>query len=193
MGDFDEFLNWLDPDPNQAGTRYEDIRLKLIRFFICRGCGVESEALTDETIERVIRKYRALADTYEGEPLRYFYGVGRNVFREWLDEQVKIRALPPPPPGDSSEEKELLDQCLQKCLRDRPQTDQSLILEYYTGDKQQKIVNRKKLAERIGIAPNALRIKAHRIRTELRKCVEQCLEDEQEGDKENETNRRNDH
>jgi DNA-directed RNA polymerase specialized sigma24 family protein len=193
MGDFDEFLNWLDPDRNQAGIRYEDIRRKLIRFFICRGCGVDSETLADETIERVVRKYRELADRYEGEPLRYFYGVSRNVYREWLDEQVKIRALQPLPPGDSSEEKERLDQCLQKCMKDRPQTDQSLILEYYTGDKQQKIVNRKKLAERIGIAANALRIKAHRIRTELRKCVEQCVEDDQEGDKENETNRRFDH
>jgi len=55
-----------------------------------------------------------------------------------------------------------------------------MILRYYTGDKQEKIVNRKKLAEEEGIELNALRIRAHRIRTQLRLCVEKCIEEDQD-------------
>ena len=42
-------------------------------------------------------------------------------------------------------------------------------------DKHAKIVHRKELAGRLGIAVNALRIKAHRIRVSLQVCVENCL------------------
>ena len=176
MDDFDTFLSWLDPDRERAATKYEDIRRRLVRFFTCRGCGVDSESSADDTIERVTRKIQTLADTFEGEPVHYFFGVARNVYREWLDEQIKFTALRPPPAGDSSEQKERLDQCLQQCLKNHPEADQSLILDYYTGERQTKIANRRKMAEQLGVAPNALRIRAHRIRTELRYCVERCLE-----------------
>lgn len=178
MEDFDRFLTWLNPDPEQAGEKYEDIRRKLIRFFTCRGCGVDSDELADETIVRVVKKIQKLADFYVGDPLPYFLGVARNVFREWLERQLKIRSLRPPPHDDSPEEKEQLDLCLQRCMKGLTKENQDLILKYYTGDKQEKIDNRKQLAEKMGIAPNALRIRAHRIRTDLRRCVENCLAEE---------------
>jgi DNA-directed RNA polymerase specialized sigma24 family protein len=57
-----------------------------------------------------------------------------------------------------------------------PQGNRELVLEYYRDEKRAKINHRKELAERMGIAPNALRIRAHRIRLTLQQCVRACLE-----------------
>jgi hypothetical protein len=35
---FDALLDWLDPDREQAGIKYEQIRLRLIKIFTGRGC-----------------------------------------------------------------------------------------------------------------------------------------------------------
>jgi DNA-directed RNA polymerase specialized sigma24 family protein len=50
-----------------------------------------------------------------------------------------------------------------------------LILEYYQEEKKLKIDNRKELAIKLGIPLNALRIRAHRIRTILQECVQNCI------------------
>ena len=34
---FDTLLDWLDPDRERAGQKYETIRLKLIKIFTSRG------------------------------------------------------------------------------------------------------------------------------------------------------------
>jgi len=52
-----------------------------------------------------------------------------------------------------------------------------LILEYYREEKRAKINLRKNLAEKLGIECNALRLRVHRIRTELRPCVLKCLQE----------------
>lgn len=209
MDDFERFLIWLDPDPEKAAAKYNEIQRKLTRFFLSRGCGVDAEALADETIERVVRRIREFADTYEGEPIRYLIGVARNVFREWLDEQIKKSAFRPPRADseEEREEKEELDKCLQKCMKNLSENDRDLIIGYYTGAKQEKIDNRKLLAEEHKMGVNALRIKAYRIRTALRECIEKCLEPDSYGaeseedigvqgddlDKNHETDRRNRH
>ena len=35
---FDALLAWLDPEREAAGRKYEEIRLRLIKLFTCRGC-----------------------------------------------------------------------------------------------------------------------------------------------------------
>lgn len=195
--DFERFLTWLDPDREKAGEKYAAIQPKLTRYFLCRGCGVEAEQLADETITRVVRKVPEIADNYVGEPLPYFLGVARNVFSEYLKKLTLIRSSQPPPAPDSGDEKELLDRCLERCLRHLTDENRDLILRYYTGEKHEKIVHRKKLAGELGIAPNALRIRAHRIRTDLRDCVEECVaeenNDETNHENDDETNQRNHH
>jgi len=49
------FLSVLDPDPNRAGERYEEIRKKLVSFFQRKRCG-DAEHCADDTIDRAIRK-----------------------------------------------------------------------------------------------------------------------------------------
>ena len=173
--DFDNFLTWLDSDREKAGEKYLAIQAKLTRYLMCRGCGVDAEQLADEAIARVTRKVPEIADTYVGERLPYFLGVARNVYSEYLKRLIVIRGAEPPPTPDSCDEKELLDHCLQQCLRELTHENRDLILRYYTGDKHDKIVERKKLADELVIAANALRIRAHRIRTDLRRCVEKCV------------------
>jgi len=176
--DFDKFLNWLDPDREKAGQKYLVIQARLTRYFQCRGCGSDAEQLADETIARVTKKVPEIADSYDGEPLLYFLGVARRAYKEYLRYLIKISVVGPPPRTDSGDEKEMLDRCLQRCLNGRPDANRDLILRYYTGEKGDKIAERKTLADELGIAPNALRIRAHRIRTELRRCVETCVAEE---------------
>ena len=52
---FDRLLHWLDPEPTQAGAKYERIRHKLVKIFVYRGSNIP-EDLADETINRVAER-----------------------------------------------------------------------------------------------------------------------------------------
>ena len=165
-------LAWLDPDRERAAKRYEEIRRRLIRFFTCRGCAVP-EDLTDETINRVAKRVREeLGRTYVGDTTPYFYGVAHNVYLEHIRKPPHV---PAPPAPRSTEEVELAHACLDECIEQLRPRSRELIREFYQEEKQAKIEHRKRLAERLGITPNALRIQAHRIRQFLQECVRQCL------------------
>jgi len=65
--------------------------------------------------------------------------------------------------------------CLRGCLETLSNENRELILEYYQGEKREKIQNRKRLMERLGIPVNTLRMRALRLRERLQGCVEECL------------------
>jgi len=67
-------------------------------------------------------------------------------------------------------------ECLERCLDHLPSDNRKLVVEYYQQERQAKIEHRKRLARELGIAVNALRIRAHRIRLALQRCVLDCLE-----------------
>ena len=54
--------------------------------------------------------------------------------------------------------------CLRSCLQTLSPDNRELILEYYQGEKGEKIQNRKKLLERLKIPVNTLRMRALRLR-----------------------------
>jgi RNA polymerase sigma factor (sigma-70 family) len=169
--DFDALLEWLDPNRDEAGRKYEDIRLRLIKIFTCRGC-LEPEDLADETINRVSNRLSEIRRDYVGDPARYFYGVANKLLYEY-----QRRKLPPaPPPPDESDHKEREFECLEECIEKLAPDQRALVVGYYQEEKRTKINNRKQLADKLGIALNALRIRAHRIRTSLYKCVQNCVE-----------------
>lgn len=170
---FDSLLAWLDPDREQAGKKYEEIRFGLIKIFTCRG-RPDAEELADETINRVTLKASNISREYVGNPALYFYGVAQKVFLESVRKRAPV--LPPPPPEPKSEESEQEYRCLDSCMEQLPAQSRELILEYYRDDKRAKIDHRKEMACRLGIAQNALRIRAHRIRASLERCVEKCME-----------------
>ena len=180
MGDltkesFDRLLDWLDADRDAAALKYEQIRVRMVKILASRGC-CDAETLADEIIDRVAAKIDWLIANYVGDPTPYFYGVYQNVFKEYLR-----KPRPDLPQTDSEppdyEERELQFDCLDACMKQLPEDNPDLAIRYYEGEKQAKIYNRKQLAAELGITLDALRIRVHRIRRELRKCVLRCLEE----------------
>jgi DNA-directed RNA polymerase specialized sigma24 family protein len=170
---FEALLAWLDPNRELAGQKYEEIRTRLIKIFACRGC-YEPEEQADETINRVTNKLKEIESTFTGERARYFYGVANKVHLEYL----RRKPAPPLPTATvTSEETEREYQCLDHCVSKLTAENRELVLQYYQEEKRAKIEHRKHLAARLGIALNALRIRAHRIRASLQDCVKECLQD----------------
>jgi len=66
--------------------------------------------------------------------------------------------------------------CLRECLAQLSPENRQLILNYYDGEKGQKIKNRKGLKELFGIPANTLRMRALRLRERLQLCAQNCLE-----------------
>ena len=173
---FDSLLAWLDPNRDEAGRKYEDIRRRLVKIFVCRGC-FEPEDLADETINRVTQKLAEIKDSFAGERARYFCGVAHKVHLEYRRKRIAPRVLPVVPEKD---EHEVEFNCLEKCMEQTlTPNNRVLVVEYYQEGKSAKIEHRKKLADQLGIGLNALRIRAFRIRASLEKCVQHCVNEEQ--------------
>ncbi len=181
---FDTLLHWLDANRDHAGSKYEAIRLRLIKIFTCRGCS-EAEELADETINRVSARVTEIAASYNGDPALYFYGVSQKVHLEYLRKCQQKRAelevdstvgALTIPTVSLVEDIEPEYECLERCLDHLPTDNRKLVLQYYQQERKAKIEHRKRLATELGIAVNALRIRAHRIRLTLQQCVHECLE-----------------
>jgi DNA-directed RNA polymerase specialized sigma24 family protein len=165
---FDELLCWLDPDPETAGRQYELIRRKLITVFAYKGCAFPDE-LADETFNRVARKLLTIKPYYSGSPVRYFFGVAKRIYMEYLR---KSHAQPIMPQSNLREDLEESLQHLENALSKLSQSDRELILNYYLEDGRSKIDHRKALAIQMGLHLNALRLRVYRIRSQLRKYLE---------------------
>ena len=169
---FDALLDWLAPDREQAGQKYEEIRTRLIKVFTCRGC-YEPEDLTDETINRVIKRLHEIQGHFKGDQAKYFYGVANKVHLEYLRRK---RLQPVEVPEADSNRIEIEFKCLEHCLDHLTAENRYLVLQYYQLERKARIDRRKQLAKELGIKVNALRIRAHRIRAGLQACVEECLD-----------------
>ncbi|HJP91824.1 MAG TPA: sigma-70 family RNA polymerase sigma factor [Pyrinomonadaceae bacterium] len=175
---FDRFLTMLDRDREQAGRKYESVRLRLVRYFQWSGA-IEPDTEADETINRVARKIAEGATVYNLNA--YIHGVAKLVKAESLkspirkqqvlDEAYGIPASSLDDDLDASERRI----CLNRCLQRIPEESREIIIEYYQDEKTRKIECRKELAARLGITLNALRINAHRIRVSLERCVRECV------------------
>lgn len=173
---FSLLLSWLDADPDLAAEKYQNIRTRMVRLFVNRGC-YEADELADETINRVTLRIPEIIDEYVGEPVSYFYGVANNVHLEWLRKQKKARPVElkehggsVEPPADPDPEFE----CLEKCLQKLTAPLRELIIDYYKGEKREKIEHHRYLADKWNMTINALQTKTCRIRANLRTCVELC-------------------
>jgi DNA-directed RNA polymerase specialized sigma24 family protein len=171
---FQQLLKWLDADDESAGMKYETIRRRLIRLFVCRGC-YEAELLADQTIDRVCSKVPDVVPDYVGDPAIYFVGVANKIHLEWLRHEKRERdAIYIDPKNDLPDNGREYN-CLESCLEKLPPDAREIILEYYRDEKHAKIVRRKELAENLGISMGALQIKASRIRARLLICVKDCV------------------
>lgn len=164
-------------DHEVAGAKYELMRQKLARFFETK-LSQFPEGRADETINRVAKRIDEgqVIDNLNG----YFFGVARLVFKEELKQRERERtALDRQPvvvtterPFEEDPEQRL--RCFDGCLEKLSSENRTLIIEYYDGEGTSKS-DRRQLAEKLQIPLNALRIRTHRIRMKLEKCVSECL------------------
>ncbi len=177
----ERLLELLDPEPSRAARIYGQLRRRLERLFEWRGARFP-EDLVDETITRVARRLEEGVEIRSDDPFRYFCGVAHLVYKEVLRERRKERSLrdpaawPPqgPAPDDEPEDDRLV--WLNECLETLPPESRELILAYHEGERRQRIENRKAIAERLDIPLNALRIRVHRVRAKLERCVRRKTE-----------------
>lgn len=173
---FDKLLVAFDVDRETAGRKYLEIRNNLTRFFEWRGCSFPEDH-ADETINRMARR------VFEGEAILNHSGYAMGVARLLLLEINKgrqreqsalaeIGAAPDVYVPEDDDETRLT--CLRSCLQTLSPDNRELILQYYQGEKGEKIENRKKLLDRLGIPVNTLRMRALRLRERLQACVEEC-------------------
>ena len=174
---FDRLLVAFGGDRDSAGQKYLEIRNNLTRFFEWRGCAFPEDH-ADETINRMAKRLA------EGEAIvnhsGYAIGVARMLLMEINKgrqrEQAALAEIGTMPdvymPPDDDESRLT---CLRNCLQTLSPDNRDLILQYYQGEKGEKIENRKKLLNRLGIPVNTLRMRALRLRERLQSCVEECL------------------
>lgn len=179
---FDSLLGRLDADRAVAGQKYEQIRRRLIKVFEWSDCANPGD-LADETINRVARKLKEGEDIRNLEP--YFGAVARHVLqehrREAKKEPTSLEALILSQGlakdtgglgGVSEEQRWEISRlaCMERCLKTLSREERQLVIAYERGQKSPRIRNRERLAKRLKMSPNALRLRVWRIKQKLEAC-----------------------
>lgn len=170
---FDRVLGALDPDRETAGERYEMLRLKLVKYFEWQSLSLP-EDLADEAIDRLARK---LSENGHVESLNAFaLGIARHIASEERRRRIREKKAAgellsqeslAPGSDEVSASKGHCFECLSELTRD----DRLLILRYYSVGKAGKIKDHKRMAEEIGTSINSMRIRVHRIKLKLKRCI----------------------
>jgi RNA polymerase sigma factor (sigma-70 family) len=182
---FNGLLKRLDGRRDRAGEEYEGLRWKLVKFFQWNSCSA-AEDLADETLNRVARKLQG-GDEEILDVEGFTWGVAKRIRQEGQKRDGKtIRFSEIADDNFASDAGASLDgihkkiqsqkerRCLGDCLGRLPAQEQKLFLAYRL-DKAHYVETRRKLAERFGLTPGALRVRIIRLREKLEKCVGRCL------------------
>jgi DNA-directed RNA polymerase specialized sigma24 family protein len=166
-------LEFVGRGQGDAGAAYEELRRRLQFFFEWKGCAGAAD-LADETLNRVAVKLASGEDVRTDEPRRYAFGVARFVYLESIKRNARLARADsevPAPAGDDAAHREARLAALEACLDTLPPRVQQMLLRYHEDDGRQRIDHRKQLADELGIALNALRIRVHRVRAQVEACV----------------------
>jgi hypothetical protein len=177
---FERLLAAFASSREEAAVRYENLRLRLVRYFTWERCPFPEER-ADEAMNRVARRLD------QGEAIlnieQYAAGVARLLAKESVTEQIRqqraysawasSRAGERNGRPDAEFEAHCLEQCLQEVLTTE---ERDFLLEYYQGDRQVRIQSRQRMAARLGIGLNALRNRALRLRDKLDVCLRDRLQ-----------------
>jgi len=155
------------PGVTEIERSYLPLRAALVRFFECGGCPVP-EDLADESICRVLK------NVSEGLEVRglaaYARAVAKNVLMEYRRESGRGRPMLGDPlarPASGAADEKLARR-LEHAKRSLSAPERYLIERYYhAGAGAAKIHSHKKLATRLGIPAQTLKLRAHRIRKKL--------------------------
>lgn len=175
---FARLLARLHHDPQQAGDVYEDLRRTLLRFFEWRGV-VAADAAADEAIDRLGR--RLSAGEVVGDVRAYVLGIARMVALEH-HRRPETRHVPLDPPAEQrlaapaeTAGDDARVTCFDGCVAALAPDVREFIVGYYSDTGRARIDARAELARRHQLSPNALRLRAQRVRDRLEDCIGQCL------------------
>jgi DNA-directed RNA polymerase specialized sigma24 family protein len=180
---FEGLLRRLDPDRERAGELYEALRRKLIKFFEWNSC-FPAEDLADETLDRVAQK---LEEEFVHDVPAFASGVAKRVRQEAQKRDLRMVRVPDvareerffrDPRNPEREVQDKMDgerraKCLHICVQRLSDKDRELFFRYYntTGER---IQYRLTLAQTMGLAIGALRVRVNRLRDELERCARKC-------------------
>lgn len=178
---FELLLERLGSNRDEAALGYELLRIKLTKFFLLRGCAdAAADALADESINRIAERIKR-----DGDKIRvqeFSIGVARYV---WLEHQRLQKETPygldaPEVAASSNADPEEDDRthCLRTCIRRSALSDVDIriLVGYYDNENEQLKSHRKRMGDELGLSPVNLRVKAHRLRTQIERCIKSCLQ-----------------
>lgn len=190
---FNDLLDRLAPDREQAGVRYKKIHKSLIGIFLRRGFG-DAEEMADEVMDRVAANAKKLIVLKDA----YFYQVATYLMMERhrqkrihvdIDDDAKPIGQPSAPFKEQEEEEEensdAENECLMSCLDRLNPHERALVLSYYEDKGRDKIKHRRKIAEFLRISEKTLRVRVHRIKRRLDACIQERLQNKREKDEGN--------
>jgi DNA-directed RNA polymerase specialized sigma24 family protein len=175
---FASLLARLHDDPQQAGDVYEDLRRTLLRFFEWRGV-VAADSAADEAIDRLGR--RLSSGETVGDVRAYVLGIARMVALEH-HRRPETRHVPIDPPAEQrlvapvevpGDDARLT--CFDGCITALTPDVREFIVGYYSDTGRARIDARAELARQQQLSPNALRLRAQRVRDRLEDCIGRCL------------------
>jgi DNA-directed RNA polymerase specialized sigma24 family protein len=169
---FDRLLSALDPDRERAAAAYEQLRHRIIGLLRWWGAPAP-EQLADATLDRVARKLADGTRIPAGSLGAYVRGVARLVFYESSRERLSPLTGQEAAPVATAEIS-VAGECLDRCLSKWDPAERDLLLRYYGVGKASDV--RKKMADELGISMTALRIRTHRLRVRVERCVGRCLQ-----------------
>jgi DNA-directed RNA polymerase specialized sigma24 family protein len=180
---FDKLISALGPDRESAGTAYEELRQRLLRFFRWESCP-QADDCADEVLNRLAAKL------LEGErilnPVAYAGGIARLVLKEANRKQAREQQLPLAGPvevaspafvsnlEESQSQAAKTRQCFDRCFGELAADSRLLLLDYYRGEASGRIANRQRMANRLEISLNSLRNRVLRLREKLEACIGKC-------------------
>jgi RNA polymerase sigma factor (sigma-70 family) len=177
-GGFHKAFGHADDPP----VAYEQLRLKLIYFFLCHGHNLDAEDLADEVINRLLQK---LSDGTEQikDVVKFAFGVARNVnWEQRRRKQGKLSELSLDsdfgelPQKVSFEQEDSFDkeryfEALERCLEQLKPKERKLLTEYYVVRRGETKI----LARELGLSHNNLRIRVFRIKQRVKEMMNQYL------------------
>lgn len=187
---FASLLAALNPDSEQAGIKYENIRRKVIRKLEFEGSS-EPEEHADEVFNRVARRI-AEGERLDAEsPDGYFLQTARFVLSESRRRSRAHRvsglddlAFGEEPSSNPFEEIKLLEDrirretglgAIEKCRQELMPEDRRIYDIYEYGSGRERIERRQKLAIELGEKIENLRLVVCRIGKKLTRCAEKQL------------------
>lgn len=184
-----DLFDRLSDNPHEALQIYQRIYRELLYFFARRAVDSPDD-LASETIKRVIENLatgKAIV-FHKGDEKAYFFGFAKNVLREFhrqrppftpIDEVLEYIGADTAAPGMVTRiQKQREMKCVRQCFAELPKEEQNLLEAYYETPTDEPSVEaaRKRLADAFGITPNALKLRAARIRKKLAACKNHCMQ-----------------